>query len=216
MQNNPCPECGFTNRHSSICRLNVEGAETPFTGNPAGMIIHSHQKRIKELQDEISRIHGGVEFKITESLSDFKNKISLSKNPWSSPAISRESEGTEFTKSLSRILDLCQLLKYNLDDFKSMDIHKEILDNRKNMRSDCASLFTAINNFINQMRVKNTPQVFRDTMQYMERDHLHDISLHMDIVYRVKNITAFTKILEAAREQIIEDNGKEETGRGSI
>lgn len=99
-----------------------------------------------------------------------------------------------FKHSLRTILDLIQLLKYNLDDFKSLKIHKDIPGN-KNMKSDCAALLLALNGFLFKLQQK-APESFGRLLHIMQRDKLHDLSLHLEVVYLIDNLPDITESLK--------------------
>lgn len=112
-----------------------------------------------------------------------------------------------FTNSLRRNLDLIQLLKYNLDDLKSLELHKT-LPADKNMKADCADLLRGLNAFLFKLQ-KKAPYAFGGVMKVMQRDQLHDISLHLDVVYMVDNLTDVTVALQEELDKVfaLEENG---------
>lgn len=99
-----------------------------------------------------------------------------------------------FTNSLRRNLDLIQILKYNLEDLKSLDIHKT-LSADKNMKGDCAALLQALNAFLFKLQAK-APTAFGGVMKVMQRDQLHDISLHLDVIYMIDNLSEVSVALQ--------------------
>ena len=102
----------------------------------------------------------------------------------------------EFVNTLRIILDLISLLKYNLETFKGLDIHKEEETAKKNMRPDCVILLQAINAFLFKMKGKCSAETFRAISQTMQRDKLHDLSLHLDVVYLIDNLPDITAALQ--------------------
>lgn len=99
-----------------------------------------------------------------------------------------------FTNSLRRNLDLIQLLKYNLEDLKGLELHKT-LSADKNMKGDCAALLQALNAFLFKLQAK-APTAFGRVMKVMQRDQLHDISLHLDVIYMIDNLSEVTVALQ--------------------
>lgn len=106
-----------------------------------------------------------------------------------------------FTSSLRRNLDLIQLLKYNLDDLKSLEIHKT-LSADKSMKGDCAALLLALNAFLFKLQ-KKAPSAFGGVMKVMQRDQLHDLSLHLDVVYQIDNLQDVTVALQEELEKVL-------------
>lgn len=104
----------------------------------------------------------------------------------------------DFQNSLRIILDLIQLLKYNLEVFKGHSVHKEVLK-QKDMRPDVAALQLSLNAFVMKQKQKCSPDVFRGLMTLMSRDQLHDISCHLDVIYGIQDLS---KITEFLREEI--------------
>lgn len=100
-----------------------------------------------------------------------------------------------FKNSLRAILDLIQLLKYNLEDFRSLDIHKDI-DASKNMKPDVVILLQALNGFLFKMKGKCSPETFSALSRIMQRDKLHDISLHLEVAYLIDNLPDITLALQ--------------------
>lgn len=99
-----------------------------------------------------------------------------------------------FVDNLQVILDLIQMLKYNLDSFKGNDIHKTI-DKKRDMRPDCAALINALNAFLFKIKEKCEPSTFNELMKIMNRERLHDLSLHLNEMFDIENIEEVTKIL---------------------
>ncbi len=99
-----------------------------------------------------------------------------------------------FVDNLQVILDLVQMLKYNVDSFKGNDIHKTVPKNR-DMRPDCAALLNSINVFLLRMKQKCEPDTWNELMKIMSRDRLHDLSLHLNEMFDIDNITDVTKII---------------------
>lgn len=99
-----------------------------------------------------------------------------------------------FTQSLRAILDLIQLLKYNLDDFKSLEVHKDIAG-PKSMKPDCTALLLALNAFLLKLQAKASG-TFGPLLHIMQRDKLHDLSLHLEVVYLIENLPDITAALQ--------------------
>ena len=118
-----------------------------------------------------------------------------------------EKQGDVFEENLQSIMDLSQMLKYNLDSFKGNDIHKTV-DKRKDMRPSCAKLILAINSFLLDMRKNCNPQTFNALLRTMQRDKLHDLSMHMNEMFSVDNVEDFTAVLvEIKNKTKSEQNG---------
>lgn len=106
-----------------------------------------------------------------------------------------------FTNSLRRNLDLIQLLKYNLEDLKGLELHKTLAA-EKNMKGDCAALLQALNAFLFKLQAK-APTAFGGVMKVMQRDQLHDISLHLDVIYMVDNLPDVTVALQEEMDKVL-------------
>ncbi len=99
-----------------------------------------------------------------------------------------------FIDNLQVILDLLQLLKYNVDSFKGNDIHKTV-DKKRDMRPDCVSLLNAINVFLLRTKEKCAPDTFNSLMKIMQRERLHDLSIHLNEMFDIDNVEDFTKVI---------------------
>jgi hypothetical protein len=99
-----------------------------------------------------------------------------------------------FIDNLQAILDLVQLLKYNVESFKGNDIHKTV-DKKKDMRPDCAALLNALNVFLLRTREKCEPATFNELMKIMQRERLHDLSIHLNEMFDIENVDDFTKVI---------------------
>jgi len=99
-----------------------------------------------------------------------------------------------FLSDMHSIMELLQMLKYNLQSFKENDIHKRV-DKNKDMRPSCARLLTSINVYMSDMRKNCDPQTFNAITKTMRREQLHDLSLHMNEMFGVDNVEDFTAVL---------------------
>lgn len=99
-----------------------------------------------------------------------------------------------FIDNLQVILDLVQMLKYNLDSFKGNDIHKTI-SKQRDMRPDCAALLNSINAFLLRMKDKCEPATFNELNKIMKREKVHDLSLLLIEMAEVENVEDFTKVI---------------------
>ena len=99
-----------------------------------------------------------------------------------------------FVDNLQVILDLVQLLKYNVDSFKGNDIHKTV-SKQKDMRPDCVLLLGALNGFLIRLKDKCDPKTFRELMRAMKRERLHDLSILMNEMFEVDNVETVTEVI---------------------
>jgi hypothetical protein len=105
-----------------------------------------------------------------------------------------------FVDNLQVILDLIQMLKYNLDSFKGNDIHKTV-PKQKDMRIECAALLNAINAFLSRMKQKCDPATWNELMKIMSRERLHDLSLLLNEMFEVENVEDFTKVIRDIKDE---------------
>lgn len=105
------------------------------------------------------------------------------------------SENTYCANSLRRTLDVIQLLKYELEEFKQLDIHNEI-PSHKNLKADIAILLQAVNGFLFRLKSKVQPETFAALSRIIQRDQLKDMSLLMDVAYQIENLEDVTKALQ--------------------
>lgn len=109
--------------------------------------------------------------------------------------------------SLRLILDLTQLLKFNLQDFKELETNKE-LPPAKSLRPDCAQLIQALNGFLLRCNSKTTN--FAELTRIMQRDELHDLSMHIEVVYQISDLAELTNALRVDIERLKAEKEKEE------
>lgn len=96
--------------------------------------------------------------------------------------------------ALRNVVDLLQLLKYNVEWFKGLEFHKHIPTD-KNLRPDCAKLMNALNAFLFALKEKTGDNI-TGLLQIMKRDHLHDLSMLLEETYTIDNVADITAAIK--------------------
>lgn len=102
----------------------------------------------------------------------------------------------KFASDLKLVLNTLQLLKYNAESFRSLDIHKEIKAGKGgDMKTPTAKLLNALNAYLLEMRMQASNETWRIVMSHMKADHLHDLNVHFAMMQDVVNISEITELL---------------------
>lgn len=110
--------------------------------------------------------------------------------------------------SLRLILDLIQLLKFNLEDFKELD-KTIVVERTKSLRGDSAVLLQALNGYLLRARSKIGTEPFAELTRIMQRDELHDLSMHIEVVYQISDLPDLTNALRKDIERLRAESTQE-------
>lgn len=112
-----------------------------------------------------------------------------------------------FINTFRLVLDTLQIAKYNLGAFKESSVHKTV-PGQKDLRPDIVKLHNAINAFLMSSRNKCSPETFGLLLRDMSRDKLHDLSLHMEFMYKFDNVAEITEALRVEMQVVVTEEEK--------
>lgn len=112
-----------------------------------------------------------------------------------------EKQAKHFAQFLRRTLILMRLMKYNMDHIR----HESYLPGEYKQR--CAGFVNSINMFLGFQKSKAKTATWNEINADLEHDRLHDISLLIDEVADIKDITPIIEaIREGKKNYIVEKN----------
>lgn len=107
-------------------------------------------------------------------------------------------DASKFAKDLHLVLDTLQLLKYNAESFRSLNIHKEIkAGGGSDMKAPTVKLLLALNAYLFDMRKLSSEETWRAVMSHMNSDHLHELNEHFAFIQDIENISVVTDLLRS-------------------
>lgn len=105
-----------------------------------------------------------------------------------------------FLNNVRRTIELIQLLKFQFEEFKTLEITK-VLPKDKNLLQPNAILMGGLNAYLAKVKTAVGPEVFREMIETMTREQLGELSLLMDVGAEIGNLEEVIMALRLSVEE---------------